>query len=112
MSEAKNILPGDDELLKYVQGKSLPEEAHHIEEEMLDSSFINDAVEGLQHFSNKKDINHFVEQLNTRLQQQTHKSKNRRDKRRLKDIGWVIVAVIIILALCFLGYFVLRIYKP
>lgn len=112
MSEAKNILPNDDELLKYVQGKSSPEDAHHIEEEMLDSSFVNDAVEGLQHFNNKKNINDFVEQLNTRLQKQTHKPKNRRDKHRLKGIGWVIVAVIVILALCFLGYFVLRLYKP
>ena len=109
MSKAENILPDDNELLKYVQGKSLPEDAHHLEEQMLNSSFVNDAVEGLQSFGNKKNINAYVEQLNARLHQQTQKPKNRRMRRKLKDVEWITVAVIIVLALCVLGYVVLHV---
>lgn len=109
MSEEKNILPNDDELMKYVQGKSLPEDARHIEEEMLSSPFVNDAVEGLQNFGNKKNINDVVDKLNNQLHKQIQKPKSRRDKRKLKGIEWVITAAIVILALCIAGYFVLRI---
>ena len=109
MSEEKNILPNNDELMKYVQGKSLPEDAHQLEEEMLNSPFVNDAVEGLQSFNNKKNINDFVEQLNAQLHKQTQNPRNRRNKRKLKDIGWIVTAVMIILGLCILGYFVLHV---
>jgi hypothetical protein len=108
MSKEKNILPNDDELMNYVQGNSLPENAHLIEEEMFNSSFVNDAVEGLQSFHNKKNISHIVEQLNAQLHRQTQKNKSKKNQRKLKDFGWIIITAAIIIGLCLLGYFVLR----
>jgi len=44
----------DEQLLNYLRGYLSHEDAHDIEEQMIDDSFVNDAIEGLQQFSSTK----------------------------------------------------------
>jgi hypothetical protein len=116
MADLENILNNEGEpisdevLMKYLQGNLSEEEAHAVEKQITDSPFVNDALEGLEKFKNKKQIHQVINELNQHLQQQTHKSKSRRAKRKLEGIDGILVAVIIVLMLCMLGYTVLHMY--
>ena len=89
--DLKNILSNlnieieQDKLLDYLN-KNLPaSEAHEVEKQMADDDFMNDAVEGLEKFNNKKDLGLYVQQLNHNLQKQLIKKNKRREKRKLKE---------------------------
>jgi len=97
----------DEQLMNYLKGYLSHEDAHDIEEKMVDDSFINDAIEGLQQFSSNKKLDDYVRQLNRHLQEQTSAQKYRNYKRRLKDLPWIIQALIIVLLLCMLAYVVI-----
>src|SRR5690349_19115628 len=97
----------DEQLMNYLKGILLREDAHDIEEKMIDDSFINDAIEGLQQFSSNKKLDDYVRQLNHHLHQQIYAQKQRNYKRRLKDIPWIIQALVIMLLLCMLAYVVI-----
>ena len=116
MADLTNILQNDDELneeqlKKYLSGEASAEELHAVEKNMADDPFANDAVEGLQSFSSEAKLNDYVEQLNKKLHQQLEVPKKRKEKRRIKDLPWVIVAVIIILLLCIVAVWVIRIQR-
>src|SRR5579872_4439919 len=70
----------NQQLMDYLSGKLSGREQHEIEQSMADNDFMNDAVEGLQHFGDKKDIQDYVVQLNADLQKNLQKKKQRRDK--------------------------------
>jgi CHASE3 domain sensor protein len=117
MSKIQNILHtneqlSDEQLLQYLQDAVNDDERHVIEKQMIDSNFMDDAVEGLQQFKNKKDINQYVTDLNTQLQKHTANKKKRNAKRKLKLHDWILYAVVIVILLCMLGYFVLKQIKP
>jgi hypothetical protein len=101
----------DEDLLKYLQGDISKDDQHKVERQMADSDFVNDAMEGLQGVRNKKSIDQYVEELNRNLQKQVSAKKQRRDKRKLKDQPWIIVAVVVVLGLCILTYAVIRSYQ-
>jgi len=108
----KDILNGeeelsDEQLLNYLKGVLSAEDAHDVEEKMIEDSFINDAVEGLQQFSSNKKLDDYVRQLNHHLHQQIAEQKKRGYKRRLKDMPWIVQALVIILLLCVLAYVVI-----
>ena len=73
-----------DKLLDYLNKKLPASEAHEVEKQMADDDFMNDAVEGLEKFNNKKDLGLYVQQLNHDLQKQLNKKNKRREKRKLK----------------------------
>ena len=98
----------NQKLMDYLSGKLTGEALHEVERSMADNEFLNDAVEGLQQISNKKDMQAYVDQLNASMQKTLEKKKNRRLKRRLKEEPWGILAVIIIIVLCVLGFIVIR----
>jgi len=98
----------NQQLMDYLSGKLSGEALHDLERSMADSEFLNDAVEGLQQMSNKKDMQAYVDQLNASMQQALEKKKQRRLKRRLKEDPWGLLAVILVIALCILGYIVIR----
>lgn len=101
----------DEQLMNYLKGYLSREEAHDIEEEMIDDCFLNDAIEGLQQFSSNKKLDDYVRQLNHHLHQQITAPKQRNYKRRLKDIPWIIQALVIVLLLCMLAYVVIMFVK-
>jgi len=94
----------DEQLMNYLKGVLSQEDAHDIEEKMVDDSFVNDAIEGLQQFSSNKKLDDYVRQLNHHLHQQIDAQKQRKNKRRIKDMPWIIQALIIVLLLCMLAY--------
>lgn len=116
MTNLKDILQQDDELnadelLRYLQGNASAEERFSIENQMADSAFISEAVEGLQGFQNPVLVKKQVEQLNRQLQKQTAKRRIRKYQRRLKDQNWLIIAILTILLLCITGFLLLHFYS-
>src|SRR3954470_15738657 len=94
----------DEQLMNYLKGYLSNEDAHDIEEKMIDDSFINDAIEGLQQFSSNKKLDDYVRRLNHHLHEQINAQKERNKKRRLNGMPWIIQALIIVLLLCMLAY--------
>jgi hypothetical protein len=94
-----------EKLLAYLNKKLSAPEAHEVEKQMADDAFINDAVEGLESFKNKKDLPRYVRQLNQDLKKQLDKKKKRKEKLRLKEQPWLyftIVLMLILLTICFI----------
>ncbi|MDQ6901947.1 MAG: hypothetical protein M3139_02910 [Bacteroidota bacterium] len=109
-----NILQNDDEeidnqkLMDYVNGKLSDDEKHELEKKMIDSEMLNDSVEGLEKFKNKKDVAGFVEQLNFNLKKQLQKKKAKKEKRKIKDLPWLYFAIILILIIILIGFLVVK----
>jgi hypothetical protein len=112
--DLKDILSGlnkdieQEKLLEYLNKKLSAADAHDIEKQMADDAFINDAVEGLEQFKNKKDLSFLVDQLNRELKKQTEKKKSKKEKRKLKDQPWLYVTIVIILILIIIGFVVIK----
>src|SRR5438045_1602668 len=75
----------NQQLMDYLSNRLSKTENHEVEKNMAEDEFMNDAVEGLQIIENKKDMQAYVEQLNSDLKKQIAKNKKRKDKLRLKD---------------------------
>ena len=112
--ELTDILSLSDEnidpqrLLNYINNKLSADEKHELEKEMVDSPFLNDALEGLQHFDNKKELTAFVNELNANLHKQLDARKRRKLKQRIKDQPWVWLAIVLILFLTVICFLVVR----
>lgn len=98
----------NQQLMDYLSQQLSQAKGHDIEKSMADDPFINDAVEGLQHFKPPKDLLVCVEQLNNDLKKQIAKNKKRKEKRRLKDQPYTYFAIILILLLLIICYAVLK----
>lgn len=97
----------EDELMNYIKNKSSEGEKHTVEKQMASSSFINDAVEGLQNFSSTDKVNNYVQQINEDLHKHLHTKKYRR-KKAISNLSWEIIAVIVVILLCLLGYVIIE----
>ena len=97
-----------DKLLDYLNKKLPATEAHEVEKQMADDEFMNDAMEGLEKFNNKKDLSLYVDQLNRNLQQQLEKKKGRKEKRKLKEQPWVYFTIILLLLLIITSYVLIK----
>ena len=80
-----------EKLLDYLNKKLSAAEAHELEKQMADDEFMNDAVEGLEHFKDKQNLSSLVEQLNKNQKKQTEKKKLRKEKRKLKEQHWFFI---------------------
>ncbi|MEO5646712.1 MAG: hypothetical protein ABIQ56_00035 [Chitinophagaceae bacterium] len=100
----------NQKLMDYISGKLSKEDGHDIEKEMVDSEFMSDAVEGLEHFQSKKDLNHLVEQLNRDLHKNLDKKKLRKEKRKLKDQPWLLFAIILLLVVIVISFIAIKKY--
>ena len=99
-----------EKLLDYLNKKLPAAEAHEVEKQMADDEFMNDAVEGLEHFKNKESLSLLVEQLNRDLKKQTGKKKQQKEKRKLKDQPWIYIAVITLLLLIIISFVLIKKY--
>jgi len=97
----------EDELMNYIKKKSSAGEEHNVEKKMADSSFVNDAVEGLQSFSSIEKANVYVQQINDDLHKSLH-TKRSRNRKKITNLSWEIIAAIIIILLCILGYVIIE----
>ena len=115
MEDLNNIWNADDELnedqlLNYIKGKLTDEDANTVERKMNTSSFLNDAVEGLQQFSSSEKINAYTQQLNENLHHKLSNKKTRR-KKNIAGLSWEIITVIAVILLCILGYAIVEMMK-
>ncbi len=101
----------DEQLIKYLDGKLSGEELYEFEQQMSDSSLLNDAVEGLQTLENKTKIDAYVNDLNKQLHQYTSSKKKRRLKNRLQLNDWTLLAMFLIIALCVTAYVLIKMNK-
>jgi hypothetical protein len=98
----------NQQLMDYLAGKLSGDELHEVEKSMADNEFLNDAIEGLQRMSNKKDMQAYVDELNASMQKSLAKKKQRRIKRQLKEEPWGLLAIVLVITLCVIGYVVIR----
>ncbi len=98
----------NQKLMDYLSDKLSDEEKHTIEEAMIDSEMINDAMEGLDGFKNKKEVSALVEQLNSNLKKQLEKKKSKKLKRKIKDLPWLYLTIILILIIILIGFLVIE----
>lgn len=99
-----------DKLLDYLNKNLSAAEAHEVEKQMADDDFMNDAMEGLENFKNKKDVSLLVQQLNAELKKQTAKKKVRKEKRKLKDQPWLYITIVTLLLLITIAYIMIKKY--
>jgi hypothetical protein len=99
-----------EKLLDYLNKNLSAAETHEVEKQMADDEFMNDAVEGLEHFKNKKNISLLVEQLNNELKKQTEKKKKQKEKRKLRDQPWLYISIVILLLLVVISFVLIRKY--
>lgn len=98
----------NQQLMDYISGKLSEAEKHDLEAGMMDSEFMNDAVEGLQALKDKTNLDFFVDQMNHDLQKKLVEKKNRKAKRQLKEQPWIYLALITVLLLIILAYIVIH----
>ncbi|HXB94560.1 MAG TPA: hypothetical protein VNU70_05355 [Puia sp.] len=98
----------NQQLMDYLSGKLSGEALHEMERTMADNAFLNDAVEGLQQLEGKKKIETYVDELNAAMLKNLDKKKNRRMRRRLREEPWTYLAILLVLVLCVIGYFLIR----
>ena len=113
-NDLKNILSNlnkdieQEKLLDYLNKNLSAAEAHEVEKQMADDAFMNDAVEGLEQFKNKKDLSLLVEQLNNDLKKQTEKKKLKKEKRKLRDQPWLYFTLVLLLILIVISYILVK----
>ncbi|HMK04787.1 MAG TPA: hypothetical protein VK489_11370 [Ferruginibacter sp.] len=114
--DLKNILSNlnkeieQEKLLAYLNKKLSEPEAHEVEKQMADDAFMNDAVEGLENFNNKKNLSLYVEQLNDSLKKQLDKKKKRKEKRKLRDHPQLYFTIILLLILVIISFVLVKKY--
>jgi len=97
----------NQQLMDYIAGKLTAEEKHEVEKWMADSQFMNDAIEGLEAVKNKEKISELVEQMNQDLQKKLEKKRQRKQKRQLKDQPWIYYAIVLIIFLIVMTWYVI-----
>lgn len=95
-------------LLLYLQGKLSDEKRNEIEKQLLQNEFEEEAMDGLQEFRDKEQLQYMVEMLNRDLKKKTEKKKKRREKLKLKDQSWLYISLLILIILIVISYVVIR----
>lgn len=114
MQNLKDILSNSNKdidnqkLMDYLAGKLSAEEKHEVEKWMIDNEFAGDAWEGLNKFPARKDLGKYVEQLNKELATYILKKKQRRERKRIAQPFWVYIAIVLILFLIIIAYYVIK----
>ena len=98
----------NQKLMDYLSDKLSQEEKHEFEKNIADSEMLNDVVEGLEKFKNKKDVTALVEQLNANLKKQLKKKKEKKLKREIKNLNWIYFSIILILIIILIGFIIIK----
>jgi len=98
----------NQKIMDYIAGKLTAEEKHEVEKWMADSHFMNDAMEGLESVKNKANISDMVDQMNADLHKKLEKKRNKKKKRQLKENAWIYYAIVIVLFLIIITWYLLE----
>ena len=94
-------------LLLYLQGKLTESQKHEVEKKLMQDEFNDDAMQGLEEFKDKEQLQYMVEMLNRDLKKKTAQKKKRREKMRFKDQPWLYVSLLILILLIVICYVVI-----
>lgn len=114
MNDLLNILSNSNKdidnqkLMDYLAGKLSGQEKHEVEKWMVENNFADEAVEGLQNFSSTKELQSYVEKLNKDLNKYLIQKKKRRDRRKIGEVSWIYITIILVLVLIIIAYMVIR----
>jgi anti-sigma factor RsiW len=97
----------NQKLMDYISGKLSAEQKHEVEKILAANPFLNEAVEGLQQADEVK-THQAVEQLNKQLRLHLQQRKRKRTKQILPVNTWTYVAVLVILMIAVIVFFVVR----
>ncbi len=95
----------EERLRAYIDGSLSPAEQHEVEQWLSEEGMESDALEGLQPAAAEENIRS-AERVNRRLARQLRKDKLR--KKHPYTTYWTVIALLVILLVCILGYWVLR----
>ena len=98
----------NQKLMDYISGRLSGKDKHEVEQWMIDNNFDSEALEGLQSVQDKKDLEAYVTQLNKELNQYLQQKKQKRDRRKIKEIPWVYLAIVLVLLLIIIAYFIIQ----
>ena len=113
-SDLLNILSNSNKdidnqkLMDYISGKLSGKDKHEVEQWMIDNNFESEALEGLQMVKDKKDLQLYVSQLNKELNKSLQQKKHRRDRKKIKEIPWSYLAIVVVLLLIIIAYVVIQ----
>ena len=113
-SDLLNILSNSNKdidnqkLMDYISGKLSGKDKHEVEQWMIDNNFESEALEGLQSIKNKKDLDAYVTELNKELNKYLQVKRQRRDKKKIKEIPWSYLAIVVVLILIIIAYLVIQ----
>ena len=113
-SDLLNILSNSNKdidnqkLMDYISGKLSGKDKHEVEQWMIDNNFESEALEGLQAIKNKKDLDAYVTELNKELNKYLQVKRQRRDKKKIKEIPWSYLAIVVVLILIIIAYLVIQ----
>ena len=113
MDEWKDILATDDgkltdeDLLRYLHNNLSEPEKNKFEKKVT-GSFESDAIDGLKLIKDRAGLQNHVHQLNQKLPKLLRQKKYWSRKKQFKDLQWTLLAIIILLFLCIMGYVVIR----
>jgi hypothetical protein len=97
--------PDPQKWLDYLEGKLPENERRALEEEIAGSDFLKEALEGLTPPDSGVDLNRIVGQLNQQLRQKLVVKRKRRTSKDVTPQTWAWVAVVLVLTICLIGYF-------
>ncbi|MBS1730167.1 MAG: hypothetical protein JSS67_05235 [Bacteroidetes bacterium] len=95
------------QLRDYLEGKLSGEDLKAVEKIIQESPFSGDAVDGLKQIASTKKLDSLVRQLNANMQTHLSITKAHRKKRTIPNLYWTILAILLILFICFLGYWII-----
>lgn len=113
-SDLLNILSNSNKdidnqkLMDYISGKLSGKDKHEVEQWMIDSNFESEALEGLQRIKDKGNLEEYVTELNKELNKYLQLKKQRRDKKKIKEIPWSYLAIVVVLILIIIAYLVIQ----
>ncbi len=117
MTDLKDILfdneeqLNEEELKNYVEDNLPENDKRAFEKKMENSGFVNDAVDGLKAFKNNQNLVGYVNQLNKNLEKHLLSKKQGKEKRKIKNLSWILLSALIILLICIIGYISIHFYK-
>ena len=105
-----SLSPGVDAetLLLYLQGKLSEPQKHEVEKALQQDPFQEEALEGLQEFRDKEQLQYMVEKLNRDLRKKTEQKKKRRERMKIKDQPWLWISILILILLIAICYVAVR----
>ncbi len=96
-----------EKLIEYLEGSLSALERQHIEKQLEEDEFLNDAMEGLHQITDSQQIKQVVNDLNRSIQKQITTQQRKKNKQPIFSLYWVYIAIILLIILILSAYLIL-----